>query len=148
MVTTTSKKYEDKFGFKQNEVIKALKEYGLEDKKEVGPYWANTNSNSLVGKLIREGNTQVKEFFELLLSGKEIVTELDEHFSKTGGDYNAFIKAMLVGDIESMNAYMNRISRCIFSYFNVGRKSTHMSEPERFLPWICAWTSGRINRSI
>ena len=39
---------------------------------------------------------------------------------------------MLVGDIESMNAYMNRISRCIFSYFNVGRKSTHMSEPERF----------------
>lgn len=82
MVTTISKKYEDKFGFKQNEVIKALKEYGLEDKKEVGPYWANTNSNSLVGKLIREGNTQVKEFFELLLSGKEIVTELDEHFQK------------------------------------------------------------------
>ena len=82
MVTTTSKKYEDKFGFTQEEVIKALKEYGLEDKKEVGPSWANTSSNSLVGKLIREGNTQVKESFELLLSGKEIVTELDEHFQK------------------------------------------------------------------
>ena len=63
MVTTTSKKYEDKFGFKQNEVIKALKEYGLEDKKEVGPYWANTNSNSLVGKLIREGRYTGKRDF-------------------------------------------------------------------------------------
>ncbi|MFR9099061.1 MAG: hypothetical protein ACLVI9_04505 [Anaerostipes hadrus] len=32
----------------------------------------------MIGKLIREGNTQVKESFELLLGGKEIVTELDE----------------------------------------------------------------------
>ena len=225
VVTTTSKKYEDKFGFTQNEVIKALKEYGLEDKKEevkrwydgfcfgemkdiynpwsiinyldkkeVAPYWANTSSNSLIGTLIREGNTQVKESFELLLSGKEIITELDEQivydqldleetaiwslllasgylkvekkirndsdylnwkqlyrlkltnfevqvmfahmvknwFSKAGGDYNAFIKAMLVGDIEAMNAYMNRISMHIFSYFDVGKKSSQMLEPERF----------------
>ena len=225
VVTTTSKKYEDKFGFTQEEVIKALKEYDLEDKKEevklwydgfcfgeakeiynpwsiinyldkkeVAPYWANTSSNSLIGKLIREGNTQVKESFELLLNGKEIVTELDEQivydqldleetaiwslllasgylkveekirddsdylnwkqlyrlkltnfevkvmfahmvknwFSKTGGDYNAFIKAMLNDDIEAMNAYMNRISMRIFSYFDVGEKSSKMLEPERF----------------
>lgn len=225
VVTTTSKKYEDKFGFTQEEVIKALKEYDLEDKKEevklwydgfcfgeakeiynpwsiinyldkkeVAPYWANTSSNSLIGKLIREGNTQVKESFELLLNGKEIVTELDEQivydqldleetaiwslllasgylkveekirddsdylnwkqlyrlkltnfevkvmfahmvknwFSKTGGDYNAFIKAMLNDDIEAMNAYMNRISMRIFSYFDVGKKSSKMLEPERF----------------
>ena len=164
------------------------------DKKEVAPYWANTSSNSLIGTLIREGNTQVKESFELLLSGKEIITELDEQivydqldleetaiwslllasgylkvekkirndsdylnwkqlyrlkltnfevqvmfahmvknwFSKAGGDYNAFIKAMLVGDIEAMNAYMNRISMHIFSYFDVGKKSSQMLEPERF----------------
>ena len=225
VVTTTSKKYEDKFGFTQEEVIKALKEYDLEDKKEevklwydgfcfgeakeiynpwsiinyldkkeVAPYWANTSSNSLIGKLLREGNTQVKESFELLLNGKEIVTELDEQivydqldleetaiwslllasgylkveekirddsdylnwkqlyrlkltnfevkvmfahmvknwFSKTGGDYNAFIKAMLNDDIEAMNAYMNRISMRIFSYFDVGKKSSKMLEPERF----------------
>ena len=225
VVTTTSKKYEDKFGFTQEEVIKALKEYDLEDKKEevklwydgfcfgeakeiynpwsiinyldkkeVAPYWANTSSNSLIGKLIREGSTQVKESFELLLNGKEIVTELDEQivydqldleetaiwslllasgylkveekirddsdylnwkqlyrlkltnfevkvmfahmvknwFSKTGGDYNAFIKAMLNDDIEAMNAYMNRISMRIFSYFDVGKKSSKMLEPERF----------------
>ena len=39
VVTTTSKKYEDKFGFTQEEVIKALKEYDLEDKKEEVKLW-------------------------------------------------------------------------------------------------------------
>ena len=39
---------------------------------------------------------------------------------------------MLVGDIEAMNAYMNRISMRIFSYFDVGKKSSKMLEPERF----------------
>ena len=43
-----------------------------------GTYWANTSSNSLVGKLIRQGSRQVKETFERLLSGESIRTEIDE----------------------------------------------------------------------
>lgn len=31
------------------------------DTGKYAPYWANTSSNSLVGKLIQEGNTQLKE---------------------------------------------------------------------------------------
>ena len=30
------------------------------DKKRIGTYWANTRSNSLVGKLIREGSPEIK----------------------------------------------------------------------------------------
>ena len=41
-------------------------------------YWANTSSNSLAGKLIREGNSRVKESFEELLKGKRISTPIDE----------------------------------------------------------------------
>ena len=48
------------------------------DKRKVGPYWANTSSNSLVGKLIREGTAQVKETFERLLVGGCVTTEIDE----------------------------------------------------------------------
>ncbi len=48
------------------------------DKKRVAPYWANTSSNSLAGKLIREGSSRLKESFERLLSGKSIVVEIDE----------------------------------------------------------------------
>lgn len=46
--------------------------------KCTGPYWANTSSNSLVGKLIQEGNKQTKESFQELLDGKSILTEIDE----------------------------------------------------------------------
>lgn len=41
-------------------------------------YWANTSSNSLVGKLIREGSSRVKESFEQLLKGERISTPIDE----------------------------------------------------------------------
>lgn len=48
------------------------------DKKKFAAYWANTSSNSLIGKLIREGNRGIKEKFETLLQGKSIKTPVDE----------------------------------------------------------------------
>ncbi|NBI64666.1 hypothetical protein D3Z38_16885 [Clostridiales bacterium] len=47
-------------------------------RKETDAYWANSSSNGLAGKLIREGGKSVKLDFETLLDGKTIVTELDE----------------------------------------------------------------------
>lgn len=47
------------------------------------PYWANTSSNSLVGKLIQEGNTQLKESFENLLRGESIYSVIDEQIVYT-----------------------------------------------------------------
>lgn len=41
-------------------------------------YWANTSSNSLVGKLLREGNRKIKEKFECLLQGGKIQSAIDE----------------------------------------------------------------------
>lgn len=41
-------------------------------------YWANTSSNSLVGKLIREGTRDVKQSFEDLLGGGHLITPIDE----------------------------------------------------------------------
>lgn len=48
------------------------------DKGKFATYWANTSSNSLVGKLIREGNRRIKEKFESLLRGEVIRTPIDE----------------------------------------------------------------------
>ena len=45
---------------------------------KTAPYWANTSSNSLVGKLIREGNGKVKEEFQMLLEGGAVRSEIDE----------------------------------------------------------------------
>lgn len=111
VVTTTAEKYEESFGFTEEEVFAALDEFGLSDeKKEVkkwydgftfgkrpdiynpwsiinylderklGTYWANTSSNSLVGKLLREGNRYIKQSFEKLLSGEHLNVSIDEQF--------------------------------------------------------------------
>lgn len=48
------------------------------DKRKIDIYWANTSSNSLIGHLIQRGNSAIKEDMEDLLSGKELVTEIDE----------------------------------------------------------------------
>ena len=163
------------------------------DKGIFTTYWANTSSNSLVGKLLREGNRRIKEKFETLLWGESIRSEIDEQivynqldgneravwslllasgylkvlsfesyrdipegtnpkyelaltnlevrlmfgnmirdwFSAAEADYNDFIQALLLGDVKAMNAYMNRVSLGIFSYFDTGNRPSG-EEPERF----------------
>ena len=41
-------------------------------------YWANTSSNSLVNKLIREGDSEVKQSMEQLLKGEHLYYPIDE----------------------------------------------------------------------
>ena len=48
------------------------------NKGRFGTYWANTSSNSLVGKLLREGDRRIKEKFEVLLRGENIDSPIDE----------------------------------------------------------------------
>ena len=48
------------------------------DNKKIALYWVNSSSNSLVGKLIREGSKGIKEKFEVLLQGGCIEVSIDE----------------------------------------------------------------------
>ena len=52
-------------------------------------------------------------------------------FEGNGADYNDFIKALLLGDLDAMNEYMNRVALNTFSYFDTGMKPSG-EEPERF----------------
>ena len=103
VVTVTSDKYADSFGFTEEEVFSALDEYGIPERKmavkqwydgftfgkvtdiynpwsilnyldtgRLAAYWANTSSNSLAGRLIREGNKSIKISFENLMRGKSL----------------------------------------------------------------------------
>lgn len=223
VVTTTSDKYADCFGFTEEEVFAAMDESGLADKElvkrwydgftfgshkdiynpwsilnyldkgVVKAYWANTSANSLVGKLIREGSKNVKTSFEALMKGELLKTNIDEEivyhqldmsekaiwslllaagylkvvnyagydpeaiflpeyelaltnlevrfmfqsmisqwFGRAESDYNDFIKALLCGDVDAMNEYINRVSLETFSFFDSGKRLTGNTEPERF----------------
>ena len=59
-------------------------------------YWANTSSNSLVGKLLREGNRRIKETFEHLLQGESIRTPIDEQIVYSQLDDDAAIWSLLL----------------------------------------------------
>ena len=48
------------------------------DKRKFSTYWANTSSNSLIGKLVREGNPDIKIAMEDLLHGGCLSVRLDE----------------------------------------------------------------------
>ncbi len=48
------------------------------NEKKLGVYWANTSSNGLVGKLLRTGDPEIKNLFETLMRGGEIVVPVDE----------------------------------------------------------------------
>lgn len=48
------------------------------DTKKLRTYWANTSSNSLAGKLIREGSKDIKEKFEQLLQFNPLKVMIDE----------------------------------------------------------------------
>lgn len=44
---------------------------------------------------------------------------------------NAFLQALLSGDVKGMNAYMNKVTKEMFSCFDTGKKPS-VEEPERF----------------
>ena len=157
------------------------------DKGTYETHWANTSSNGLVGKLIREGDKKVKTEFEKLLKGECVEAEIDEQivfdqldknrdaiwslllasgylkveriirehtndepvyvlsltnfevkrmFSRmikswfnANDDFNDFLKAMLKGDEDEMNDYMNEVALHTFSYFDTAPGG---KDPERF----------------
>jgi hypothetical protein len=108
VITTTSNKYATAFGFTEKEVFSSMDEFCMAEKDKVkqwydgfvfgnvhdiynpwsilnlldkgvfATYWANTSGNSLVGKLLREGNGHIKTQFEILLNGGNIRCKLDE----------------------------------------------------------------------
>ncbi len=61
------------------------------DTEKFTTYWANTSSNGLVGKLIREGDPEVKIIMEDLLQGKSFHAMIDEQiiFSQLAHNTNA-----------------------------------------------------------
>ena len=67
-------------------------------------------------------NYEVKRMFYSMVRG---------WFQTTGGAYNDFIKALLLGDTDAMNVYMNRVASRAFSYFDTGKQPSEQ-EPERF----------------
>ncbi len=95
------------------------------------PYWANTSSNSLVGKLIREGSADTKMVMEDLLSGKVLRTEIDEQiiFSQLGRKESAIWSLLLAsGYLRVKQWEMDKRERMIYDLVLTNREVSLMFE--------------------
>ena len=70
-------------------------------------YWANTSSNGLVDKLIREGSTDIKISMENLLKGEHLYREVDEQiiFDQLDADENAIWSLFLASGYLKAESY-------------------------------------------
>lgn len=57
--------------------------------------------------------------------------EVKKWFDETEEDYNDFVEALLLGDLDAMNDYMNLVAQQMFHSFDTGKKSSR-SHLERF----------------
>ncbi|MBE6841526.1 MAG: hypothetical protein E7510_01710 [Ruminococcus sp.] len=137
LCTMSSEKYQEYFGFSEDEVFESMNEYGYTNKDEVKqwydgftigtehdmynpwsiinfldsgklePYWSNTSSNSLAGKLIKEGSKEIKSDFQTLIEGGTITKKIDTEmvFSRLSSDEDA-VWSLLVS-----SGYMKPISQ-------------------------------------
>ena len=82
---------------KQRDIYNPWSIINLLDKKDIDVYWANTSSNSLVGKLLREGNSDIKVIFEGLLKGENLKTHIDEQivYNQLGNNASAVWSLLL-----------------------------------------------------
>ena len=82
--------------------------------KKFSSYWANTSSNSLIEKLIREGSADSKIIMEDLLSGKSLCTQIDEQIIFNQLEYreNAIWSLLLAtGYLRVKQLYIDRRGR-------------------------------------
>ena len=76
------KKWYDGFRFgEQPDIYNPWSVLNYLDKRKAGTYWANSSSNNLAGKLVREGSADIKKDFEELISGKSMITPIDEQIA-------------------------------------------------------------------
>ncbi len=70
-------------------------------------YWANTSSNGLVDKLIREGSAEIKISMENLLKGEHLHKEIDEQiiFDQLDVDENAIWSLFLTSGYLNVESY-------------------------------------------
>ena len=82
--------------------------------------------------LIRESDNE----YELAITNREILFMFRKMilrwFTPAKMETNEFIKALINGDVESMNAYMNDVALQTFSSFDSGKKESDKRAPENF----------------
>ena len=98
------------------------------------------NSNAVWSLLLAGGYLKVlrieDDVYELGITNYEVQRMFRKMVKRwfageSQADYNDFVRALLKGDLDAMNEYMNRVVCSVFSYFDTAKQKSK-SEPEKF----------------
>lgn len=104
------------------------------------------NESAIWSLLLATGYLRVERFMQVGVFQKKIYTlkltnmevmlmfakMIAGWFQESGSSYNRFIKALLMGDVDSMNEFMNEIALQSFSSFDTAKNASQKDDPERF----------------
>lgn len=104
------------------------------------------NESAIWSLLLATGYLRVERFMQVGVFQKKIYTlkltnmevmlmfakMITGWFQESGSSYNQFIKALLMGDVDSMNEFMNEIALQSFSSFDTAKNASQKDDPERF----------------
>lgn len=106
--------------------------------REPGVVWSLLLASGYlkIVKFERFGELSEQARYTLGLTNREVVIMFGKlvrgWFAEVRYDYNSFVQALLADDIDAMNDYMNEVAMEIFSSFDVGKRASGKTQPERF----------------
>ena len=119
------------------------------DDGRIGIYWANSSSNSLVSRLVREGSPEIKMAMEGLLRGEVFSTALDEQivFNQLEQGDDAIWSLLLASGYLRMVYYEFNVIRGKAEF---GLKLTNREVQVMFERMIEGWFEGcrRVNNAF
>lgn len=133
------KKWYDGFVFgQQTDIYNPWSIINYLDTGKFAPYWANTSSNRLIGKLIQSGSQNVKMIMEDLLQGNTFYTELDEQivFDQLDRKESAIWSLLLASGYLKVDSFTFQERRNRYLY---GLKLTNLEVQMMFEDLVKGW---------
>lgn len=93
--------------------------------------WSLLLTSGYLRTIAREDSDYTLALTNLEVS-KMFIKLIKKWFGSERTEYNAFLRALLQGNTEDMNSYMNLVSERLFSSFDTGTQPSRRSQPERF----------------
>ena len=113
------------------------------DTKRLAAYWANSSANSLAGKLIREGNKNIKLEFERLMQGETLRMEIDEQivFNQLNTGKNAIWSLLLAsGYLKAVATEYDDETGCFYYYLALTNWEVRIMFQRMIRDWF--WEEG------
>ena len=113
------------------------------DTKRLAAYWANSSANSLAGKLIREGNKNIKLEFERLMQGETLRMDIDEQivFNQLNTGKNAIWSLLLAsGYLKAVATEYDDETGCFYYYLALTNWEVRIMFQRMIRDWF--WEEG------